>query len=87
MSGQSQAEFVERTVCINCSSRQLNEIARGRFSDQPLAGFLEADPWGESPMPYLQSSEWILVSCFHRRQYSTSEYWTHNGTSGGFPNG
>jgi 2-polyprenyl-3-methyl-5-hydroxy-6-metoxy-1,4-benzoquinol methylase len=68
MLSQPQAEFIERTTCINCNSSQLAEISRGRYRDQPLVGFLEADPWGESPMPYLQSAEWILVGCSNCRQ-------------------
>jgi 2-polyprenyl-3-methyl-5-hydroxy-6-metoxy-1,4-benzoquinol methylase len=67
------AEFVERTSCINCSSDQLTELSRGCFSEQPLLGFIESDPWGESPLPYLDNAEWILVRCagcnqvFHRK--------------------
>lgn len=58
------AEFSERTHCINCASANLTELSRGRFTDQPLFGFIEADPWGESPVPYLKNAEWILVQCF-----------------------
>lgn len=70
---QRQAEFVERSHCINCSSTRISEISRGRFTDLPLADFLAADPWGESPVPYLQEAEWVLVRCsdcqqmFHKR--------------------
>src|SRR5262249_13116928 len=57
----------------NCNSARLFEMSRGRFTDLPLADFLEADPWGESPIPYLQEAEWVLVRCsdcqqmFHKR--------------------
>jgi 2-polyprenyl-3-methyl-5-hydroxy-6-metoxy-1,4-benzoquinol methylase len=67
------AEFLERTHCINCASANLVDLSRGRFSDQPLLGFIEADPWGESPVPYLKNAEWILARCidcnqvFHKR--------------------
>jgi SAM-dependent methyltransferase len=67
------AEFFERTLCINCGAKQFKELSRGRFSDQPLLGFIEADPWGESPVPFLRDAEWILVECancgqvFHKR--------------------
>ncbi len=68
-----QAEFIERNHCIACNSAHLSEISHGRFTDYPLAGFIEADPWGENPMQYLQEAEWSLVKCsdcqqvFHRR--------------------
>ncbi len=73
MLAQRQAEFIERKQCINCTSTRLTEISHGRFADQPLASFIQGDPWGESPMPYLQEAEWALVQCldcqqmFHRR--------------------
>src|SRR5450759_3330967 len=68
-----KAEFIERNHCINCNSTHLSEVSHGRFTDRPLADFLEADPWGESPMPYPQEPEWVLVRCsdcqqmFHKR--------------------
>ncbi|MCU0908447.1 MAG: class I SAM-dependent methyltransferase [Rhodobacteraceae bacterium] len=68
-----EAEFVERTACIACTSRDLHEIARGRYTDEPLRGFLERDPWGTNPLPYLQNAVWSLCGCracgqvFHRR--------------------
>lgn len=71
-----QAEFVERARCIACASPDLSELSRGRFSDQPLRAFIEADPWGESPLPHLEQAEWVLVRCrhceqvFHRRVLS-----------------
>lgn len=71
--GVAAAEFRERRRCISCSSDRLNELSRGRFVDEPLAGFIRSDPWGESPLPYLEQAEWVLVQCadcaqvFHRR--------------------
>jgi SAM-dependent methyltransferase len=67
------AEFRERRRCINCSSERLEPLSRGRFIDEPLAGFIRDDPWGESPLAYLQQAEWVLVQCadctqvFHQR--------------------
>jgi 2-polyprenyl-3-methyl-5-hydroxy-6-metoxy-1,4-benzoquinol methylase len=67
------AQFTERTRCINCASSRLRELSRGKFVDEPLSGFILGDPWGESPLPYLQEAEWVLVHCsdcaqvFHRR--------------------
>ncbi len=69
----SDAVFIERQNCINCSSANLSEISSGRYTDEPLNSFLRADPWGEDPMPFLQSATWSLVRCkdcsqvFHRR--------------------
>jgi 2-polyprenyl-3-methyl-5-hydroxy-6-metoxy-1,4-benzoquinol methylase len=68
-----QAEFIERTHCINCNSTRLSEISRGRFMERPLVDFMEADPWGESPLPHLQKADWVLTRClgcqqvFHKR--------------------
>ncbi|MFT3986246.1 class I SAM-dependent methyltransferase [Aestuariivirga sp.] len=58
-----QAEFAERTCCINCKGTHLTELSRGAYTDEPLAGFLAADPWGENPMPFLQEATWSLVRC------------------------
>jgi 2-polyprenyl-3-methyl-5-hydroxy-6-metoxy-1,4-benzoquinol methylase len=47
-------------------------VAAGRYCDEPLRGFIERDPWGECPLPYLQDSPWEYVACrdcqqaFHR---------------------
>jgi 2-polyprenyl-3-methyl-5-hydroxy-6-metoxy-1,4-benzoquinol methylase len=70
---QSKAQFVERKRCINCGSSRLSVLSRGRFDDEPLRGFIDADPWGENPMPYLAGAEWVFVRCvectqaFHAR--------------------
>lgn len=67
-----QAVFVERKNCINCQSTNLSELSRGRYLDDPLRGFLAADPWGDDPLQYLQTAHWSLVRCvdcdqvFHR---------------------
>jgi SAM-dependent methyltransferase len=73
MSHLQQAEFIERTTCINCGSSHIAEISRGNFQDQPLKGFMEADPWGENPAKFLESAHWEFCRCvdctqmFHRR--------------------
>jgi hypothetical protein len=88
MLARPQAEFIERTTCINCNSSQLAEISRGRYSDQPLAGFLDADPWGESPMPYLQSAEWILVRLLQLpADFPQTNIERRMGTGAGSPRG
>jgi 2-polyprenyl-3-methyl-5-hydroxy-6-metoxy-1,4-benzoquinol methylase len=68
-----QAEFVERSSCINCGSARIEEVSRGRYTDQPLRGFIDADPWGTNPLPYLKNAEWSFIQCtdchqtFHAR--------------------
>jgi SAM-dependent methyltransferase len=67
------AQFLTRSACINCGSRNLREIGSGAFSEGALQGFLSNDPWGESPMPYLAGQRWSYVQCgacdqtFHSR--------------------
>ena len=66
------AEFVERSICITCGSKDLNELSSGLFNDKPLHDFISDDPWGESPVPYLNGKPWSYVQCrncnqaFHR---------------------
>lgn len=73
MQSPPQAEFIERTRCINCESGRVAEISRGRYTDQPLLGFINADPWGTNPVPYLKNAEYVFVQCldchqkFHKR--------------------
>ena len=59
----SAAAFIDRSHCINCNGIALREVAGGRYRDEPLHGFLAADPWGESPLPYLKEAHWQLVRC------------------------
>lgn len=72
MPDQMQARFIDRRACINCRSESLAEVAGGRYVDQPLLSYLESDPWGQSPIPYLQDARWSFVRCnactqlFHR---------------------
>lgn len=67
-----RAEFETRTSCITCGSKELKELARGRFDEEPLHSFLANDPFGENPLPYLKDAEWQFVQCdvcqqkFHR---------------------
>jgi SAM-dependent methyltransferase len=64
--------FESRRHCISCGSSSLDEVARGSFGDEPLRSFIESDPWGENPLPVLESKNWSLVECcacgqrFHR---------------------
>jgi SAM-dependent methyltransferase len=72
MPEQRQARFIDRRACINCRSESLVEVSGGRYVDQPLLSYLEGDPWGQSPLPFLQEARWSLVRCnvcaqlFHR---------------------
>lgn len=68
-----KARFVERANCISCGSTSLVHLASGKFKNDPLRSFIENDPWGESPLPYVADDQWIFVRCgdcstrFHRR--------------------
>ena len=67
-----QAQFVTRDTCINCGGARLETLSSGRFTDEPLLGFLRNDPHGEDPLPHLQEARWTFVRCsdcgqkFHR---------------------
>lgn len=60
--------FISRDRCISCGSHVLREVAGGAFSDEPLRSFINADPWGENPLPVLQDRRWSLVECCDCRQ-------------------
>ncbi len=72
MAGTERAVFVSRDACVACGSSSLETLGAGRFCDEPLRGFIEGDPWGECPLPYLQDSPWEYLACracgqaFHR---------------------
>lgn len=56
-------KFVHRSRCINCTSTRLELLSWGRFKDEPLRSYIEADPWGECPLPYLLEEKWEFVRC------------------------
>ncbi|HEV2593856.1 MAG TPA: class I SAM-dependent methyltransferase [Sphingomicrobium sp.] len=64
--------FVSRVSCLSCMSNDLTEVTGGSFNDEPLRSFIDADPWGENPLPVLAQHRWSLVECsacsmrFHR---------------------
>jgi 2-polyprenyl-3-methyl-5-hydroxy-6-metoxy-1,4-benzoquinol methylase len=72
MNSFERAVFVERDHCLGCGGTSLDIVATGGFDEQPVAGFLAADPWGENPLPFLAGAKWTLVRCrscslkFHR---------------------
>lgn len=74
-----EASFIDRDHCINCNSTRLTLLSSGRFGDEPLKSFIVNDPWGKSPMPYIQNKTWGFVQCakcgqkFHR--YVLSPEW------------
>lgn len=56
-------KFISRDKCINCGSRESMMLSRGKYGDQPLRGFIENDPTGEDPMPYLEDCAWEFMKC------------------------
>jgi SAM-dependent methyltransferase len=70
---KQSAVFIDRTACIACGSSDMQEIAAGRFSDEPLRGILAAEEWGVEPLPLVEHESWSFVKCrscdqaFHRR--------------------
>lgn len=66
------AAFAERIACISCGSSKLLELSAGRFDEGALKRFIEEDPWGEHPAPFLRGQRWSYVACqdcglaFHR---------------------
>lgn len=60
--------FISRDHCVSCRSPVLREVAGGAFGDDPLRSLIEADPWGENPMPVLRDKRWSLVECCDCRQ-------------------
>jgi SAM-dependent methyltransferase len=74
-----RATFVSREQCIGCESKALKRLSGGSFAADPLRSFIEADPWGVSPIPYIAHAQWEYVACadcgqtFHR--YVLSPEW------------
>lgn len=72
MSTIETATFVDRNVCINCTGGSLVEMAGGKYDEGVLKRFIDADPWGEDPAPFLKGQQWSYVTCqdcgqaFHR---------------------
>ncbi|HEY8707517.1 MAG TPA: class I SAM-dependent methyltransferase [Burkholderiaceae bacterium] len=72
MNKTETATFLERNACISCSCRELVEICTGKFDEGAVKCFIEEDPWGEHPAPFLRGKKWSYVSCrkcglaFHR---------------------
>lgn len=68
-----KAVFVNRNKCITCEGKDLKTLSKGRFTDEPLRSFLLNDPWGVSPLPFIDEEQWIFVQCndcsqkFHKR--------------------
>lgn len=77
----AEATFIERNNCINCDSTRLTELSGGLFSEEPLRSFIENDPWGQNPMPFIANQRWSFVQCddcrqkFHRNVLS--EEWNN----------
>jgi SAM-dependent methyltransferase len=58
-----QAAFIARDLCIACGSPHSTSVSSGRFGDDPLRSFIESDPWGENPMPFIDSAPWDFRQC------------------------
>ncbi|MFM7427009.1 MAG: class I SAM-dependent methyltransferase [Elainella sp.] len=73
------ASFLERTACPGCSSNRLQKVATGRFDEGAVKRFIDTDPWGEHPAPFLRGKPWSFVSCqncgFAFHQYILSPDW------------
>ena len=68
-----KAVFVDRNECITCGGRDLKTLSKGKFTDEPLHSYLSNDPWGISPLPFIDEEHWVFVQCndcsqkFHKR--------------------
>ncbi len=68
-----KAVFVNREECITCGDTNLHSLSKGRFTEEPLYSYLTNDPWGVSPLPFIDEEHWKLVQCescsqkFHAR--------------------
>jgi hypothetical protein len=58
-----ESEFVERANCISCGATDLSELSSGYLSEELSRGFIENDPWGESPLPHVEFARWEFVRC------------------------
>ncbi len=65
MNTTETAKFAVRTACINCGGTGLVELSRGRFDEGAVQRFIEEDPWGEHPAPFLREQQWSFVACKH----------------------
>ncbi|MBC8413209.1 MAG: class I SAM-dependent methyltransferase [Nitrospira sp.] len=76
---KKEAVFIDRDHCISCGDGNLKELSGGLFGDAPLREFIENDPWGENPMPYIEHKKWSYVQCINCRQmfhrYILSNEW------------
>jgi hypothetical protein len=63
MNTTETAKFNERTACINCGGSDLIELSTGRFDEGSVYQFIEEDPWGEHPAPFLRGQQWSFVAC------------------------
>ena len=72
MNTTETAKFTERTACVSCGGAGLIELSTGRFDEGAVQRFIEEDPWGEHPAPFLRGQQWSFVACkdcgmkFHR---------------------
>ena len=60
-----RAQFVERNNCISCGGADLTELSTARFDEGAVKRFIDEDPWGEHPAPFLVDKVWSYVRCRH----------------------
>jgi len=63
MATDASLVLISRDRCIACGSAGLSELSGATFGDPPVRSFIESDPWGENPMPVLESERWSFVQC------------------------
>jgi SAM-dependent methyltransferase len=63
LGGENLPLFVRRDRCIACGSLASHSVSSGCFGDEPLRSFIDADPWGENPLPVLEREQWDLREC------------------------
>ena len=73
MKSMESATFTERSACVSCGNVSLQELSSGQFDQGAVGRFIDEDPWGEHPAPFLRGQSWSYVGCracglaFHRR--------------------
>ena len=58
-----ETKVVPRLRCVSCLAPELETLSVGRYADPQLRARIEAEPWGESPIPYLRDERWEFVRC------------------------
>ena len=59
----NKASFTSRDACITCGNTRLKTLSSGSFKEGPVHEYLSSDPWGVSPLPYIEHETWRFVQC------------------------